>query len=146
MKSLAEPLLSFLFFLVSLFPDGFFGLPCELPSVLLGLAPPIAAASCGTPEMATARMTAVSNEVLRMVPPILAAWFRGLQTSVRILESLLYEFIPRAKFPAAMGFQATNTVNLAFLPPTVPGLAVGQRKVDRRQDAGVLREFHVGER
>jgi len=58
-----------------------------------------------------------------MVPPILAAWFRGLQTSVRILESLLYEFIPRAKFPAAMGFQAANTVNLAFLPPAVPGLA-----------------------
>jgi hypothetical protein len=49
-----------------------------------------------------------------MVPPVLAAWFRCLQTSVRILESLIYEFIPRAKFPAAMGFQAANNENLDF--------------------------------
>src|SRR5215467_8878927 len=104
MKSLAELLLPFLFFLVSLFPDGFCGLPCELPSVLLGLAPPIAAASCGVPEMAAARMTAVSMEVLRMVPPVLAAWFRGLQTSVRILESLLYEFIPPYEVPGCNRF------------------------------------------
>src|SRR5262249_28373988 len=108
MKSLAELLLSFFGFFFSDLPDGL--LPCELPPcvlppVLPGLPAPIAAASCGAPEMAAARMTAVNIEVLRMVPSILTAWFRGLQTSVRILESLLYEFIPRARFPVAIGFR-----------------------------------------
>jgi len=39
-----------------------------------------------------------------MVPPVLAAWFRGLQTSVRILESLLYEFIPPYEVPGCNRF------------------------------------------
>jgi cytochrome P450 len=67
-------------------------LPCELPPVSLGLEPPIAAASWGAPEIAAATMRAVSNEVLRMIPPVLAAWFRRVRdahsvTSIRILES-----------------------------------------------------------
>src|SRR5215472_9401842 len=76
MKSLAELLLSFFGFFFSDLPDLLDGF-CELPLVSLGLAPPIAAASCGAPEMAAARTMAVSSEVLRMIPPVLAAWFRS---------------------------------------------------------------------
>src|SRR6516162_2732889 len=57
MKSLAELVLSFLFFWV--LPDGFCGVPCdppEYPPILLGLPPLIAAASCGAPEIAAARI------------------------------------------------------------------------------------------
>src|SRR6516164_7629516 len=125
MKSLAELVLSFLFFWV--LPDGFCGVPCELPPeyppILLGLLPSlIAAASCGAPEIAAARMTAVASKF--------CAWFLRFwlaRTSVRLVlnsypgVSLFYEFIPRTRFPVAMRlFQAANTENLAFLPPTVP--------------------------
>jgi hypothetical protein len=40
-----------------------------------------------------------------------------------MLESLLYEFIPRPRFPIGIGFHAANTENLAFLPPARPRLA-----------------------
>jgi hypothetical protein len=89
-------------------------------------------------------MTAVSSEVFRIVPPVLAAWFRGLSTSVRILESLLYEFIPRASSQSNW-VQPANTENLAFLPPEVPGLAPINGKLIGGTPVP-LREFHVGER
>src|SRR5262252_6454214 len=109
MKSLAELVLSFLCFWV--LPDGFCGVPCELPPeyppILLGLLPSlIAAASCGAPEIAAARMTAVSIEILRMVPPVLAA-----RTSVRLALT------PRTSISSADGALISG----------------GQRKVDRRQ-------------
>jgi hypothetical protein len=36
---------------------------------------------------------------------------------------------PRTRFQVAIGFQAANTDNLAFLPPTVPGLAAVNGKL-----------------
>src|ERR1700747_1180288 len=139
MKSLAELLLSFFFFcLLDLLSDGL--LPCELPLVSLGLAPPIAAASWGAPEMAAASMMALSNEVLRIVPPVLAAWFRGLwDVPMYPQESSFYDFIPRdssCEVPDGMGFRPANTGKLPFLPAGRLRHLRDQRKVDRGWAAG----------